>query len=187
MRLAKVEVRHTLAASAESRKTLIVRKSLVIFGVPYPPPLDGLRRSFSPLFSPHFANYLVSGLPDWNRIFSIVWGALLGEERRKTPRFPFIANSEILVKGVPAGNPSKVTELSLYGCFVETASPFEKGAQFLLKVYAEGKYFESQGTVLYSQPGQGMGVGFQNVNPHYLSVLKMWLISAAHAKFGKKD
>jgi hypothetical protein len=25
------------------------------------------------------------------------------------------------------------------------------------------------------------------VNPHYLTVLKMWLIGAAHAKFGKKD
>jgi hypothetical protein len=32
-----------------------------------------------------------------------------------------------------------------------------------------------------------MGVGFLNVNPHYLTVLKMWLIGAAHAKFGKKD
>jgi len=32
-----------------------------------------------------------------------------------------------------------------------------------------------------------MGVGFQNVNPYYLTVLKRWLIEAARAKFGKKE
>ena len=111
----------------------------------------------------------------------------MADERRRTPRFPFIATAEILEKGTVATSPARVTELSLYGCYVETTGSFEKGAQLLLKVYADGKYFESHGAVLYSQPGQGMGVGFQNVNPHYLTVLKMWLISAAHAKFGKKE
>jgi hypothetical protein len=56
----------------------------------------------------------------------------------------------------------------------------------VLKVYSEGRYFESQSTVLYSQPNLGMGVGFLNVNPHYLTVLKLWLIESAQAKFGKK-
>ena len=111
----------------------------------------------------------------------------MADERRRTPRFPFIASAEILEKGASASSSARVTELSLYGCFVETPSPLEKGVQFLLKVYSEGKYFESQGAVLCSQEGQGMGVGFQNVNPHYLTVLKLWLIGAAHAKFGKKD
>ena len=56
----------------------------------------------------------------------------------------------------------------------------------MLKIYSEGSYFESQGTVLYSQPSLGMGVGFLNVNPHYLRVLRLWLTESAHAKFGKK-
>ena len=87
--------------------------------------------------------------------------------------------------GAPVGVAARVTELSLYGCYVETSSPLRKGAHAVLKVYSDGKYFESQGTVLYSQPGLGMGMGFLNVNPHYLPVLKRWLIEAAHAKFGK--
>jgi len=111
----------------------------------------------------------------------------VGDERRRTPRIPFIATAELLQKGSPASTPARVTELSLYGCFVETPNPLEKGVQLLLKVYAEGRYFESQGSVLYLQPGQGMGVGFLNVNPHYLTVLKQWLIEAAVAKFGKKS
>jgi hypothetical protein len=108
------------------------------------------------------------------------------DERRRTPRFPFTATVEVIEQGAPAGAPGRVTELSLYGCYVEISTPLAKGAHAVLKVYSEGRYFESQGTVLYAQPSQGMGIGFQNVNPHYLTVLKRWLIEAAHAKFGKK-
>jgi hypothetical protein len=106
--------------------------------------------------------------------------------RRRTPRFPFIATVEVIETGAPVGIAARVTELSLYGCYVEISNPLPKGAHAVLKVYSEGRYFESQGTVLYSQPSLGMGVGFLNVNPHYLTVLKSWLIESAQAKFGKK-
>jgi hypothetical protein len=109
------------------------------------------------------------------------------DERRRTPRYPFAASVEVLETGAPDATTARVTELSLYGCYVETANPLAKGVHATLKVYVENKYFESQATVLYSQPNIGMGVGFQNVNPHYLTVLRRWLIEAAQAKFGKKD
>lgn len=109
----------------------------------------------------------------------------MADERRRTPRFPFDATAEVIEKGAKTGTPARVTELSLYGCYVQMPNPLEKGAQPVLKVYTEGKYFESQGTVLYSHPNAGMGVGFQNVNPHYLTVLRHWLIQAAQSKFGK--
>ncbi|MGB7283817.1 MAG: PilZ domain-containing protein [Candidatus Acidiferrum sp.] len=109
------------------------------------------------------------------------------DERRRTPRFPFAATVEITEKGAQAAVSARVTELSLFGCYVEMPTPLAKGAQATYKIYADGKYFEAQGTVLYSHASKGMGVGFQNVNPHYLNVLKRWLLEAAHAKFGKKD
>lgn len=109
------------------------------------------------------------------------------DERRRTPRFPFVATAEVTEQGAPGSAPGRVTELSLFGCYVEIPNPLAKGTQAVLKIYSEGKYFESQSTVLYSQPSQGMGVGFHNVNPHYLTVLRQWLITAAHAKFGKKE
>ena len=108
------------------------------------------------------------------------------DERRRTPRFPFVATAEVIETGALRGVAARVTELSLYGCYVESSSPLPKGAHAMLKIYSEGSYFESQGTVLYSQPSLGMGVGFLNVNPHYLRVLRLWLIESAHAKFGKK-
>jgi len=54
-------------------------------------------------------------------------------------------------------------------------------------VYANGKYFETEGVAVYANLGQGSGVRFQNVRPHYIGVLKQWLIEAALAKFGKKS
>lgn len=108
------------------------------------------------------------------------------DERRRTPRYPFIATVEVLQKGAAAGISGRVTELSLYGCFIEMPDPFAKGSELLLKVYANGKYFESEGIAVYANPGKGTGIRFQNVRPHYLSVLKQWLIEAALAKFGKK-
>lgn len=108
------------------------------------------------------------------------------DERRRTPRYPFIATVEVLQKGAPAGISGRVTELSLYGCFIEMPDPFAKGSELMLKVYANGKYFESEGISVYANTGKGTGIRFQNVRPHYLSVLKQWLIEAALAKFGKK-
>jgi PilZ domain len=123
-----------------------------------------------------------------DRILAIAsWGQSVGDERRRTPRFPFAASVEVLETGAAAATSARVTELSLYGCYVEMANPLLKGVEATLRIYAENRYFESQGRVLYSQPSQGMGVGFQNVNPHYLTVLRHWLLEAAQAKFGKKE
>jgi hypothetical protein len=108
------------------------------------------------------------------------------DERRRTPRYPFIATVEVLQKGAQAGISGRVTELSLYGCFIEMPDPFAKGSELLLKIYANNKYFESEAVAVYVNTGKGTGIRFQNVRPHYLSVLKQWLIEAALAKFGKK-
>ncbi|HTQ59486.1 MAG TPA: PilZ domain-containing protein [Candidatus Solibacter sp.] len=109
------------------------------------------------------------------------------DERRRTPRYPFSGSVELIRIGEKAGISAKVTELSLYGCYVEMPDPFQKGTQIMLKIYSNGKFLETQGIVVYSHETQGIGVNFQNVNPHYLTVLKQWLIEAAHLKFGKKD
>lgn len=92
----------------------------------------------------------------------------------------------MIQKGAQAGITGRVTELSLYGCFIEMPDPFSKGTELTLKVYANGKYFETSAVAVYANVGQGTGVCFQNVRPHYLGVLKQWLIEAALAKFGKK-
>ncbi|MGB2672582.1 MAG: PilZ domain-containing protein [Candidatus Acidiferrum sp.] len=114
-------------------------------------------------------------------------GASVEDERRRTPRYPFTATVELLQKDAHAGISAKITELSLYGCYVQMPDPFEKDTPVFLKIYSNGKYFETHGIVVYVHPAKGLGVRFQNVSPHYVPVLKQWLIEAAHSRFGKKD
>lgn len=107
------------------------------------------------------------------------------ENRRRTPRYPFIATAELIEKGVQVALTARVTELSLYGCYVETVDPLAEGAEITIKLYANGKFFEAHAVIVYSQPKRGFGVCFRNVNPHFLTVLRQWLIEAAQAKFAK--
>jgi hypothetical protein len=111
----------------------------------------------------------------------------LGDERRRTPRYPFVATAEVVEKSSHASSSTRVTELSLHGCYLEMTSPLPKDAQVIVKIYSEGKFFEAAGTVVYSQPNHGVGVTFREIRAQFLTVLKQWLLAAAMAKFGPKS
>jgi hypothetical protein len=111
----------------------------------------------------------------------------VGDERRRTPRYPFVATAEVIEKLTHASASSRVTELSLHGCYLEMPYPLAKDAQVIVKIYSEGKFFEAAGTVVYSQPKVGVGVTFREVRAQFLTVLKQWLLAAAMAKYGPKS
>jgi hypothetical protein len=108
-------------------------------------------------------------------------------ERRRAPRYPFIATAEVVDPSTKASVTTRVSELSLYGCFVEMNNPQPEGTVLHIKIYSEAKFFEAGSKVIYSLPGQGIGVCFQDVRPQFLVVLKEWLILAARAKYGDKS
>jgi PilZ domain len=110
----------------------------------------------------------------------------VGEERRRTPRYPFIATAEVTDQSSHASTSARVTELSLRGCYLDMPNPLPVDAQINIKIYSEGKFFESTGTILYSQPNLGVGVSFREIRPQFLTVLKQWLLAAAVAKYGAK-
>jgi PilZ domain len=111
----------------------------------------------------------------------------VGEERRTTPRYPFIASAELIEQTSTARISSRVTELSLHGCYVEMPNPLPTETQVIVKIYSEGKFFESAGTVVYSRANLGVGITFHQIRPQFLVVLKQWLLAAAVAKFGSKQ
>ena len=111
----------------------------------------------------------------------------MGEERRRTPRYPFIATAEVIDQSSRASISTRVSELSLHGCYLDMPNPLPKDAEITVKIYSEGKFFESTGTVVYSQPNLGVGVTFRAIRSQFLSVLKQWLLAAAVAKYGTKS
>lgn len=110
----------------------------------------------------------------------------MGEERRRTPRYPFIATAEVTDHSSHANVSVRVSELSLHGCYLDMPNPLPKDARINIKIYSEGKFFESAGTIVYSQPNLGVGVTFREIRPQFLTVLKQWLLAAAVAKYGPK-
>jgi hypothetical protein len=109
----------------------------------------------------------------------------VGDERRRTPRYPFVATAEVTDQSSRAVIPTRVTELSLRGCYLDMPNPLAKDTPINIKIYSEGKFFESAGTIVYSQPN-GVGVTFREIRPQLLTVLKHWLLAAAVSKYGSK-
>src|SRR5450432_4654071 len=100
------------------------------------------------------------------------------QPQRRTPRFPFSASAEVTRLDTGATESTKVNELSLYGCYLDTRAPLARGAKVNIKIHSGGQFFEAPASVVYSQPTLGMGLAFPDVKPDYLAVLQKWLRQA---------
>jgi hypothetical protein len=103
-------------------------------------------------------------------------------ERRRTPRYPFIASVEITDDHENARTSSQVRELSLHGCYVEMANPFPEGANVMLEICSEKEILEAHATVAYVEPKEGMGLTFGELPPYCAAVLNKWLEQAKGRK-----
>ncbi len=99
-------------------------------------------------------------------------------ERRRSPRYPFIAMAEIVDEDEQARTASRVSDLSRHGCYVEMNNPFPQGHNVLIEIYTETESLETHATVAYLEPNQGMGLTFSEMPPHVEMILKKWLARA---------
>ena len=101
------------------------------------------------------------------------------QERRRTPRYIFIASAELYEERTDVRVASRVSELSLHGCHLDMMNPFPMGTLVLLKIFAGELTFQSKAKIIYATPNVGAGVLFLDVEPKYEFVLKRWLEEAA--------
>jgi hypothetical protein len=100
-------------------------------------------------------------------------------EKRRTPRYIFFAAAELMEEKSEVRIASRLSELSLRGCYLDMMNPFPVGTSILLKIWTdESTVFESKAKVIYSQTNVGAGVEFIDVEPKYLAVLEQWLKEA---------
>lgn len=100
-------------------------------------------------------------------------------DRRRTPRYGFVANAELAQEGTQLRVVSRVSELGLHGCYLNMMDPFPTGTRVLLKILVGDMAFESKGRVVYHTPNDGAGVAFLEVEPKNEYILKQWLDEAA--------
>jgi hypothetical protein len=103
------------------------------------------------------------------------------EDRRRTPRYPFVASAEVTENGSQTKLFARVTEISMNGCYLDMINPLPIGMEIFVKIFTAEDFFESAATVVYSQPNLGVGLMFREVSRHFVPSLQKWLLEAMRA------
>lgn len=102
----------------------------------------------------------------------------MSDERRRTPRYPFVAGAELIYDEARTKMETRVTELSLHGCYFDMVNPLPENTPLHVKIYFENEFFEARGKVIYNQPNIGMGATFDEIPSYAMPILKKWLLKA---------
>jgi len=100
------------------------------------------------------------------------------EERRRGPRYPFIASAEMIEEKADVRIASRVSELSTNGCYMDMMNPFPTGTLVLVKISAGEDFFQAKAKIVYSQMNMGAGVGFLEIDAASKTVLERWMDEA---------
>ncbi len=100
------------------------------------------------------------------------------KERRRGPRYPFIASAELIEQRADVRIASRVSELSMNGCYLDMMNPFPQGTLVLVKISAGQDFFQAKGKIVYSQMNMGAGVGFLEFDQASRIVLERWMDEA---------
>ena len=104
-------------------------------------------------------------------------------ERRRAPRYPFVAAAEVVEEISNIRLNARVSELSISGCYVDTVNPLPTGTAVTVKVFTETEFIEARALVVYSHENLGMGLTFKDLHkPYYMETLRKWLLGAMRAK-----
>lgn len=96
-------------------------------------------------------------------------------ERRGDDRHSFTASADVIELSSGARFSTRTTDLGPGGCFVDTMTPFPVGAKVRVTVRKARSDFQTEGTVVYSQTGLGMGIAFAELNSSQRLALEDWL------------
>jgi len=96
-------------------------------------------------------------------------------ELRRVPRFPLVAPVEILEMRTGTHMMAQVSELNLFGCYIDTLNPLPPRTNVQLRITRDGETFTTIGIVAFSTPGMGMGIQFTSVEHNQQTILREWL------------
>jgi hypothetical protein len=79
---------------------------------------------------------------------------------------------------------ARTKDLSIYGCGVDTKTPFQSGTKVKVKMVYAGKEIAAFGQVMYGRRDIGMGIAFTGMAPNDRKLLEDWF---AQPRFQDKD
>jgi hypothetical protein len=102
-------------------------------------------------------------------------------ERRRFPRYQFIAEAEVTEMATETTLGAKTGDLSLGGCFLDMLNPPPEGTEIRVRVWHANKTFTAMGRVVFVFPNMGLGVVFTSVKADQSTVLQEWVSELSHA------
>jgi len=96
-------------------------------------------------------------------------------ERRRNPRYPFMADVEIIDLESATTITARTSDFSRGGCYVDMLNPLPEDTLVRLRVTKSQQTFETQAKVVYSSVGMGMGLMFGALDMTQRVVLERWL------------
>jgi hypothetical protein len=100
------------------------------------------------------------------------------KDLRRVPRYAFIATAELIEQKTDVRIATRVSELSLHGCYLDMMNPFPPETLIIVKISAGDTIFQAKSKIVYVQPNLGAGVTFLEVTPENEAILQRWLARA---------
>lgn len=94
-------------------------------------------------------------------------------EHPRARRYLFVATIELTDTQSETKIQERTSDLSLYGCRVETHKPFPTGAKVRIRIAHRSANFVALGRVSYTTEG-GMGIVFTQIEPNHQLILENW-------------
>jgi hypothetical protein len=96
-------------------------------------------------------------------------------DKREVPRYSFFAEVTVTDVANDMRMSGRISEISRKGCYVDILNPLPVGTSLKLKISRDQGIFMTPGTIIYTQPGMGMGVAFIDIPADQLKTLDTWL------------
>jgi len=104
---------------------------------------------------------------------------VMDTDRRKSPRFAFIAGGELHEEKSNTLLRTRVSEISKSGCYLDMMNPLPNGTPIRLAIAAGGDLFQAKAKIVYAVEHLGAGVHFEEIDSASEPILERWLAAAA--------
>jgi hypothetical protein len=99
----------------------------------------------------------------------------MGSERRRAPRYQFIADAEVVEIESGTTLKAKTGDLSIGGCFLDMLNPSPEGTEIRVTISRGNSTFTGLGRVVFVFPNLGMGVAFTTSEVLQTAILEGWI------------
>jgi hypothetical protein len=118
----------------------------------------------------HPANAIVD-----NEYNLLAYGHSMKATHHRATRHPFVTDIAITNVSSEKQILARTADLSLFGCFVTTKTPFPRGTTVSIRISRGALHITALGRVAFSRTDEGMGIVFGKIEPSEQAILEKWL------------